>query len=78
MTRTEPGPSTSNMIRWDVPFTEAIAAAVFGLVEPGSEVLLFEPFYVSYSPVVARAGCRRVRRSCSETTPTRSPTWYAT
>ncbi|MBS9532351.1 pyridoxal phosphate-dependent aminotransferase [Mycobacterium sp. M1] len=40
--------------------TEAIAAAVFGLVEPGSEVLLIEPFYDSYSPVVAMAGCRRV------------------
>jgi len=29
--------------------TEAIAAAVLGLVEPGSEVLLIEPFYDSYS-----------------------------
>ena len=37
--------------------TEAIAAAVLGLVEPGSEVLLTEPFYDSYSPVVAMAGC---------------------
>jgi len=40
--------------------TEAIAAAVLGLVEPGSEVLLIEPFYDSYSPVVAMAGTRRV------------------
>lgn len=40
--------------------TEAIAAAVLGLVEPGSEVLLIEPFYDSYSPVVAMAGARRV------------------
>ncbi|TDO14107.1 N-succinyldiaminopimelate aminotransferase [Mycobacterium sp. BK086] len=40
--------------------TEAIAAAVIGLVEPGSEVLLIEPFYDSYSPVVAMAGCQRV------------------
>ncbi|CAN5335473.1 pyridoxal phosphate-dependent aminotransferase [soil metagenome] len=40
--------------------TEAIAAAVLGLVEPGSEVLLIEPFYDSYSPVVAMAGCHRV------------------
>lgn len=40
--------------------TEAIAAAVLGLVEPGSDVLLIEPFYDSYSPVVAMAGCRRV------------------
>lgn len=40
--------------------TEAIAAAVIGLVEPGSEVLMIEPFYDSYSPVVAMAGCHRV------------------
>ncbi|MFV0496200.1 pyridoxal phosphate-dependent aminotransferase [Mycobacterium sp.] len=40
--------------------TEAIAAAVIGLVEPGSEVLLIEPFYDSYSPVLAMAGARRV------------------
>lgn len=39
--------------------TEAIAAAVIGLVEPGSEVVLIEPFYDSYSPVVAMAGCHR-------------------
>jgi N-succinyldiaminopimelate aminotransferase len=39
--------------------TEAIAAAVLGLVEPGSDVLLIEPFYDSYSPVIAMAGCRR-------------------
>ena len=40
--------------------TEAIAAAVIGLVEPGSEVLLIEPFYDSYSPVVAMACAQRV------------------
>ena len=40
--------------------TEAIAAAVFGLVEPGSEVILVQPFYDSYSPVVAMAGAHRV------------------
>jgi N-succinyldiaminopimelate aminotransferase len=40
--------------------TEAIAASIIGLVEPGSEVLLIEPFYDSYSPVVAMAGCQRV------------------
>lgn len=39
--------------------TEAIAASVLGLVEPGSEVLLIEPFYDSYSPVVAMAGAHR-------------------
>ncbi|OBF18762.1 aminotransferase [Mycobacterium kubicae] len=40
--------------------TEAIAAAVLGLVEPGSEVVLLQPFYDSYSPVVAMAGTKRV------------------
>ncbi|MBI2698021.1 MAG: pyridoxal phosphate-dependent aminotransferase [Mycobacterium sp.] len=40
--------------------TEAIAGAVLGLVEPGSEVLLVEPFYDSYSPVVAMTGAHRV------------------
>jgi N-succinyldiaminopimelate aminotransferase len=40
--------------------TEAIASAVLGLVEPGSEVLLIEPFYDSYSPVVAMASAHRV------------------
>jgi N-succinyldiaminopimelate aminotransferase len=40
--------------------TEAIAAAVLGLIEPGSEVILIQPFYDSYSPVVAMAGAQRV------------------
>ena len=40
--------------------TEAIAASIIGLVEPGSEVLVVEPFYDSYSPVIAMAGCHRV------------------
>jgi N-succinyldiaminopimelate aminotransferase len=40
--------------------TEAIAAAVIGLIEPGSEVVLIQPFYDSYSPVVAMAGAQRV------------------
>jgi len=40
--------------------SEAVAAAVLGLVEPGSEVLLIEPFFDTYSPVIAMAGSRRV------------------
>lgn len=39
--------------------TEAIAAAVLGLVEPGSEVVLIEPYYDSYAPVLAMAQARR-------------------
>jgi N-succinyldiaminopimelate aminotransferase len=51
-------PATEVLIT--VGATEAIAAAVFGLVEPGSEVILIQPFYDSYSPVVAIAGSKRV------------------
>jgi N-succinyldiaminopimelate aminotransferase len=36
--------------------TEAIAAAVFALIEPGDEVILFEPAYDAYAPLVRRAG----------------------
>ena len=39
--------------------TEAIAASLIGLVEPGSDVLVIEPFYDSYSPAIAMAGCHR-------------------
>lgn len=37
--------------------TEAIAAAMLGLLNPGDEVVLFEPFYDSYRACVAMAGC---------------------
>ncbi|MFI6308653.1 pyridoxal phosphate-dependent aminotransferase [Nocardia fusca] len=39
--------------------TEAISAAVLGLVEPGSEVVLIEPYYDSYPAAVALAGAHR-------------------
>jgi N-succinyldiaminopimelate aminotransferase len=39
--------------------TEAIAAAVLGLVEPGQEVVLIEPYYDSYSAAIALAGATR-------------------
>jgi N-succinyldiaminopimelate aminotransferase len=39
--------------------TEALAAAVVSLCEPGDEVLMFEPFYDAYAAVVALAGARQ-------------------
>ncbi|MGU3432245.1 pyridoxal phosphate-dependent aminotransferase [Actinomycetes bacterium M1A6_2h] len=36
--------------------TEAVSAAMLGLVEPGSEVVLIEPYYDSYAAAVALAG----------------------
>lgn len=36
--------------------TEAIFATLLGLVNPGDEVVLFEPFYDSYRPAVEMAG----------------------
>lgn len=39
--------------------TEAVSAAVLGLVEPGREVVLVEPYYDSYPAAVALAGARR-------------------
>jgi len=36
--------------------TEAIFAAIMGLVNPGDEVILFEPYYDSYLPSVQMAG----------------------
>ncbi|HEY3016300.1 MAG TPA: pyridoxal phosphate-dependent aminotransferase [Nocardioides sp.] len=39
--------------------TEAIAAAVLGLVDPGDEVILLEPFYDSYVAVLQMTGAVR-------------------
>jgi N-succinyldiaminopimelate aminotransferase len=36
--------------------TEALAAAIIALVTPGDEVLLFQPLYDAYLPLVRRAG----------------------
>ena len=36
--------------------TEALAGALFGLIEPGDEVVLFQPLYDAYLPLVQRAG----------------------
>ncbi|HET8583922.1 MAG TPA: pyridoxal phosphate-dependent aminotransferase [Jatrophihabitans sp.] len=39
--------------------TEAIAAALLALTQPGDEVVLFEPYYDSYAACVALAGATR-------------------
>jgi N-succinyldiaminopimelate aminotransferase len=36
--------------------TEALAAAIFALVTPGDSVLMFQPLYDAYLPLVERAG----------------------
>jgi N-succinyldiaminopimelate aminotransferase len=40
--------------------TEAIAAAMLALLEPGDEVIAFEPYYDSYAACIAMAGAIRV------------------
>ena len=40
--------------------TEAIAAAMLALLEPGDEVIAFEPYYDSYVANIAMAGATRV------------------
>ncbi|KAK2075659.1 hypothetical protein QBZ16_001767 [Prototheca wickerhamii] len=50
--------------------TEALAAAFFGLLEPGDEVILFAPLYDSYVPIVERAGAKAV------VLPLQAPDWH--
>lgn len=40
--------------------TEAIAGAIVGLTEPGSEVVMIEPYYDAYAAATAMAGAQRV------------------
>ncbi len=40
--------------------TEAVAAAILGVTAPGDEVLLFQPAYDAYAPLVRRAGAMPV------------------
>jgi N-succinyldiaminopimelate aminotransferase len=49
--------------------TEAIAAALLGLLEPGEEVAVFDPLYDSYAAAIAMAGGRR------RTVTLRPPDW---
>jgi N-succinyldiaminopimelate aminotransferase len=39
--------------------TEAIAAALLGICEPGDDVVCFEPYYDSYAAAIAMAGATR-------------------
>ena len=43
--------------------TEALAGALLALIEPGDEVVLFEPMYDAYGPLVRRAGAIPDRKS---------------
>jgi N-succinyldiaminopimelate aminotransferase len=43
--------------------TEALAGALMALVRPGDEVVLFEPMYDAYLPLVRRAGGRSASAS---------------
>ncbi len=36
--------------------TEGLAASFLGLIEPGDEVIVFQPFYDAYPPLIRRAG----------------------
>ncbi len=54
---TEFDPDTSVLVT--VGATEAVAATMLALVEPGDEVILFEPYYDSYAASVAMAGATR-------------------
>ena len=47
--------------------TEAIAASLLGLLDPGDEVIAFEPYYDSYAACIAMAGA--VRRPVTLRTP---------
>ena len=58
--------------------TEAIAAALLALCEPGDEVVTFEPYYDSYAACIALAGAERrtvvaAPARLRASTPTRSP-----
>ncbi|MDY7106060.1 MAG: aminotransferase [Actinomycetota bacterium] len=49
--------------------TEALAASILGLTEPGDEVVLLQPLYDAYAPMVRRAG------AVPRFVPLRPPEW---
>lgn len=40
--------------------TEALTAAIIGLVEPHEDVIVFEPYFDSYAATIALAGASRI------------------
>ena len=55
--------------------TEAIAAALLALVNPGDEVIAFEPYYDSYAACIAMAGGVRVPATLRPPT-AEQPRWH--
>ncbi|MFE4197731.1 aminotransferase class I/II-fold pyridoxal phosphate-dependent enzyme [Paenarthrobacter sp. NPDC056912] len=53
-----PDPETEILITTGA--TEAIAASLLAFVQPGDEVLTFEPFYDSYGAIIGMAGAKHV------------------
>ncbi|MEI9849826.1 MAG: aminotransferase class I/II-fold pyridoxal phosphate-dependent enzyme [Sphingomonas sp.] len=43
--------------------TEALAAAIFALVQPGDEVICFPPIYDAYAPLIEARGRRAALRA---------------
>ena len=58
--RTYPGwtPDPETEITVTCGATEAMIAAMLGLLDPGDEVIVFEPFYENYGPDAILAGTR--------------------
>ncbi|MCR1161118.1 aminotransferase class I/II-fold pyridoxal phosphate-dependent enzyme [Paenarthrobacter sp. UW852] len=54
----DPNPDTEVLVTTGA--TEAIAAALLAFVQPGDEVLTFEPFYDSYGAIIGLAGAKHV------------------
>jgi N-succinyldiaminopimelate aminotransferase len=53
--------------------TEAIAAALLALLDPGDEVVVLEPFYDSYAAGIAFAGAARSPVACARRTSRSTP-----
>ncbi|MFJ4228310.1 aminotransferase class I/II-fold pyridoxal phosphate-dependent enzyme [Paenarthrobacter nicotinovorans] len=54
----DPDPETEVLVTTGA--TEAIAAALLAFIQPGDEVLTFEPFYDSYGAIIGMAGAKHV------------------